>query len=298
MLFYTNNPLKFAFSEEKTDFKEIVGKETGKLQQDAVRFGIVGVPFDSTTTYKPGARFGPALVREASYNFERYNLILDKSLDASVYDFGDVQVIHGNFKKTCAHIQSTVSELVNKDIIPIIIGGEHTISYGVLKALEIENTTIIHFDAHMDLRDQYMNEKYSHATVMRRIFDLNPQEVVQIGIRSCSHDEISFAGENKIKYYSSMDVNEDIKRVEKTLKNLEGSLYVTVDMDVLDPAYAPSVGNPTPCGLNSFQLERLINCLKGKKVVGLDLAEVSATQIGDITSINGAKVIYDFLSLH
>jgi len=298
MLFYTNNPLKFAFSEEKTDFKEIVGKETGKLQQDAVRFGILGVPFDSTTTYKPGARFGPALVREASYNFERYNLILDKSLDASVYDFGDVQVIHGNFKKTCAHIQSTVSELVNKDIIPIIIGGEHTISYGVLKALEIENTTIIHFDAHMDLRDQYMNEKYSHATVMRRIFDLNPQEVVQIGIRSCSHDEISFAGENKIKYYSSMDVNEDIKRVEKTLKNLEGSLYVTVDMDVLDPAYAPSVGNPTPCGLNSFQLERLINCLKGKKVVGLDLAEVSATQIGDITSINGAKVIYDFLSLH
>lgn len=298
MLFYTHNPLKFAFSEEKTDFKEIAGKKTGKLQQDAVKFGILGVPFDSTATYKPGARFGPTLVREASYNFERYNLILDKNLDASSYDFGDVQVIHGNFKKTCVHIQSTVSELVNEDIIPIIIGGEHTISYGVLKALEIENTTIIHFDAHMDLRDQYMNKKYSHATVMRRIFDMNPKEVVQIGIRSCSHDEISFAGENKIKYYSSMDINEDIKRVEKTLKNLEGSLYVTVDMDVLDPAYAPSVGNPAPCGLNSFQLERLIHCLKGKKVVGLDLAEVSATQIGDITSINGAKVIYDFLSLH
>ena len=289
MLFYTQSPLQFAFSKLEND------AELSDLNDK--KFGFIGVPFDSTSTYKPCARFGPRAIREASYNFERYNMVLDKTLDVNLFDFGDVEVIQGNFKKTSSLIQFTIKELLDKNIIPISVGGEHTISSGVLKALDVENTTIIHFDAHMDLRDEYMGEKYSHATAMRRIFDLNPKDIIQIGIRSCCKDEMSFANENNITYFMSHDVNKNIELVKDTIRNIEGPLYVSVDIDVLDPAYAPSVGTPSPCGLNPFQLESLIHCLNDKEVVGFDLVEVSSTEIGDITSINGAKVIYDFLHI-
>jgi agmatinase len=288
MLFYTQSPLQFAFSKLGDDAESVD-------LSDAKKFGFIGVPFDSTSTYKPCSRFGPRAVREASYNFERYNMVLDKTLDVSLFDFGDIEVIQGNFEKTCSNIKFTVSELLDKDIIPLAVGGEHTISYGILEALDVENTNIIHFDAHMDLRDKYMGEKYSHATAMRRIFDLNPKDLIQIGIRSCCEDEISFAKENQITYFTPHGVNENIEMVENTIRSVEGPLYVSVDMDVLDPAYAPSVGTPASCGLNPFQLERLIHCLKGKEIVGFDLVEVSSTEIGDITSINAAKIIYDFL---
>jgi agmatinase len=290
MLFYTQNPLQFAFSKVGDD-DELAGLE------DVKKFGFIGVPFDSTSTYKPGARFGPRAVREASYNFERYNIVLDKNLDASIFDFGDIEVIQGNFEKTSSIIEFTVTELLDKNIVPVAVGGEHTVSAGILKALDVQDITIVHFDAHMDLRDEYMGEKYSHATAMRRIFDLNPKDIIQVGIRSCSEEEISFARENKITYFTPHEINRNMEMAKNTIKNIEGPLYVTVDIDVLDPAYVPGVGTPSPCGLNPFQLESLIYCLKDKEVIGFDLMEVSSTEIGDITSINGAKVIYDFLAV-
>jgi len=288
MLFHTQSPLQFAFSKVYGEFESV--KLNGKT-----KFGIIGVPFDGTSTYKTGSRFGPRAVRETSYNFERYNLTLDKNLDVSLFDFGDIEIIQGNFKKTCSIIQETISELIDKNIIPVAIGGEHLISYGVLKALDIENTTVIHFDAHMDLRNEYMGEKYSHATVMRRIFDLNPENIIQIGIRSCSEDEKIFAHENEITYFTAHEVIKNINTITEAIKNIEGPLYVSLDIDVLDPAYAPSVSTPSPCGLTPFQLETIIHCLKGKEVIGFDLVEISSTKIGDITSINGAKALYDFL---
>lgn len=290
MLFYTRNSLNFAFSKELGEFK--AESDTSN------RFGIIGVPFDSTSTYKTGARFGPMAVREASYNFERYNMILGKSIASEVFDFGDIEVIHGNFEKTCSNIEFTISEIQEMNVTPVVIGGEHTITYGVLKALDVENITFIHFDAHMDLRDEYMGEKYSHAAAVRRIFDLNPKEIIQIGVRSCSEDEITFARENQISYFTSHEVNENLEKVCNVLKDIKGLVYVSVDIDVLDPAYAPSVGTPSPCGLSPFELEGLIHSLRGKEVVGFDLVEVSSTEFGDITSINGSKAIYDFLCLY
>ncbi|MGF7118683.1 agmatinase [Methanobacterium oryzae] len=287
MLFYTQYPLQFSFSKIMDDV------ELSNL--DSKKFGIIGIPFDSTSTYKPGARFGPRAIREASYNFERYNVVLNKTLDVPLFDFGDIEVIQGNFSKTCQITVESISELLDMNIIPVAIGGEHTVSYGVLKAMDIEDITIIHFDAHMDLRDEYMGEKFSHAAVMRRIFDLNPKEIIQIGVRSCSEEEMIFAEENQITYFMSHEVNQDIKKVKDTINNIKGPIYVSVDIDVLDPAFAPSVGTPAPCGLNPFQLESLIHSLNGKEVIGMDLVELSSTEIGDITSINGAKAIYDFL---
>ncbi len=299
MFLYTETPLKFAFSQDKIEFKNDSLKS--ELKPGKSKFGILGVPFDSTTTYKPGARFGPNMVREASYNLERFNLLLKKNLETIFYELGNLEVVHGNFHQTSKYLESTVEEIKDKNIIPITIGGEHTITYGLIKGLsrviDIQDATIIHFDAHMDLRDEYMGEEYSHATVMRRVWDLNPKNMVQIGVRSCLEDEAIFARDEGIKYYNSSEVKNNITEIEKVISNIKSPIYVTVDIDVLDPAYAPSVGTPTPIGLNPQELQRLIYSLQGKEIIGLDVVEVSSNQIGDITSINAAQVIYDFLCL-
>ncbi len=297
MLFYTENLLKFAFSIEASNIDV-----ASSNHDDKKRFGIVGVPFDGTTSYMPGARFGPRSIREASYNFERYNLILDKNINTEIYDFGDLEVVHGNFKKTCSNLETTISEILELGLIPITIGGDHSISCCVLKAinkndLNFDNLTIIHFDAHMDLRDRYLGEKYSHATVMHRIFDMNPKEIIQIGVRSSSEEEAKFARKNNLKVYTSNDADEKLEDIIKYLKTIEGPVYVTFDIDVLDPAFAPSVGTPSSCGLNPKQTEKLIYCLKNKEIIGFDMVEVSSNKIGDITSINAAKIIYDILCL-
>ena len=266
MLFYTESPLKFAFSKDISEFNN----DSFKFEANTPQFGILGVPFDSTSTYKPGARFGPNMVREASYNLERYNLHFKKNLEATFYEMGNLEVVHGNFNQTSKHLESTIKE-IKDNLIPITIGGEHTITYSVIKGLnkvnDIQDTTIIHFDAHMDLREEYMGEKYSHATVMRRITDLNPKDIIQIGVRSCLKDEESFAREEGIKYYTSTEVKSNINEIEKVISNINNPIYVTVDIDVLDPAYAPSVGTPTPLGLDPYELQRLIYNLQGKNII-------------------------------
>lgn len=303
MLFFTHNPTKFAFSREKSEIESFSSSISENKINKPV-FGLIGVPFDSTTTYRPGARFGPAAIREASYNFENYNLTFDKSLDAIFFDFGDLEVVHGNVLKTCGNLKETVLELYNSQIVPIIIGGEHSISLGVLSALKehrgLDDVTIVHLDAHMDIIDEYMGEKYSHATVMRRIFDLEPKKIIQLGVRSASLKEKDFVDKNreKIDYYTPSDINSDMEQLESILNEIKGPIYVSIDMDVFDPTSAPSVGNPTPCGLNSFQIEKFIGILAQKEVLGLDLVEIASKEIGDVTSINGAKIIHDFLCLN
>ncbi|NYB51195.1 MAG: agmatinase [Methanobacteriaceae archaeon] len=293
MYLYTENPLKFAFSKDLNT----------ALSTDNPGFGILGVPFDSTTTYQSGARFGPFFVRESSYNFEKYNLFLDKVMDANVFDLGNLEVVPGNLEKTYQHLESVISSMSEDGLIPLTIGGEHSISYGVIDALHkrddlnTQDITLLHFDAHMDLRDDYMGEKYSHATVMRRVHEKNPSRIIQMGIRSASLEEAEFARENGIDFYSPQEIREDLRQMEKIIHHIDGPIYVTVDMDVLDPAFAPSVGTPAPCGISPQELESLIFQLKGKEVVGFDVVEVSSTSIGDVTSHNAAKVLLDFLFL-
>lgn len=286
MLLYMEDPLRFSFSKELND--EI--PKSG-------HYGIMGVPFDSTTTYLPGARFGSNAVREASYNLERYHLNLDKEPSKELYDLGNLQVVHGNIQKTSHYIESTIQEVKDLGLIPITLGGEHSISYSVVKALGAQGVTVVHFDAHMDLRDAYQGEKYSHATVMRRIYDLKPEGILQVGIRSGTKDEFEFGQKVGVKYYSSTFVKENLTNMENIISSIKGPVYVTVDIDVLDPTYAPSVSTPCTGGLNPLELQRLIFSLQDKDVIGFDLMEVSSRCIGDITSINAAQVVYDFICL-
>ena len=292
MFFYADNMMKFAFSEEFNDDEYEEG------------YSIMGIGFDSTTSYKSGARYGPKAVREASYNFEQYNLRFDKSVTAVSYDIGDVQVIYGNYRKTHDMIYETVNELLDKNLTPITIGGEHTVTYSILSSLHDYNPeafsdmVVVHLDAHFDMRDDYLGEKYSHASVLRRVHELNPKEIIQIGIRSAEYEEHEYVkAHDDITYFSSYQLQQDPKELFDKLNALDSPVYITVDIDVLDPAYAPSVGTPAPCGLTPMMLEDIICSLSDKDVRGLDVVEVASDEIGDLTSVNAAKVIYDFLSL-
>ena len=286
MLLNTYEPWKFAFSAENDE-----------LKKDS--FGIIGVPFDSTSSYHSGSRLGPIVVREASFGFEKYNVIFNKNLDTVFYDFGDVNVIPGNCEETCNIVENTVNELIDLDIKPIIIGGEHSASIGAIKALmdKYEKLTVIHLDAHRDLAFEFIGEKYSHATVMRRVHELGA-DLVQIGIRSASADEEEFVKSTyNIQSFKNKDVHKHMDAIEYYLTNIEGPIYISIDMDVVDPAFAPSVGNPAPGGLFMSEMETILETISHKDIVGMDVVETASNKLGDITAVVAAKLIYDFLTL-
>ena len=286
MLLNTYEPWKFAFSAENDNIKEN-------------SYGIIGVPFDSTTSYHSGARLGPIVVREASFGFEKYNTIFNKDLTATFYDFGDVNVVPGNCQKTCRIVEDTVNELLDLGIKPITIGGEHSASIGVIKALtqKHEKLTVIHLDAHRDLAFEFIGEKYSHATVMRRAHEMGAG-LVQIGIRSSSKDEEEFVKSTyDIQTFKNRDVHKHMDAIEYYLTNIDGPIYISIDMDVMNPAIAPSVGNPTPGGLFVSEVENILETLCRKNIVGLDVVETATNKLGEQTAVVAAKIIYDFLTL-
>ncbi|WP_407391636.1 agmatinase [Methanobrevibacter sp.] len=286
MLLNTYEPWKFAFSQENENIKEN-------------SFGIIGVSFDSTTSYHSGARLGPIVVREASFGFEKYNTVFNKDLTTSFYDFGDVNVVPGNCEKTCQIIEDTVNDLLDMDIKPIIIGGEHSASIGAIKAIgeRYDRLTVIHLDAHRDLAFEFVGEKYSHATVMRRVHEFGVN-LVQIGIRSSSKEEEEYVKSTyNIQTFKTKDVHKHMDAIEYYLVNIDGPIYISIDMDVFDPAFAPNVGNPTPGGLYISEVETILETLSRKNIVGFDVVETASKELGDTTAVVAAKVIYDFLTL-
>jgi agmatinase len=286
MLLNTYEPWKFAFSAENDEIIEN-------------SFGIIGVPFDSTTSYHSGSRLGPIVVREASFGFEKFNTVFNKDLTTNFYDFGDVNVVPGNCERTCEIIEDTINEILDMNVRPIIIGGEHSASIGAIRALteRYPKLTVIHLDAHRDLAFTFIGEKYSHATVMRRAHERGV-DLVQIGIRSSSSREEEFVKSTyNIQTFKSGDVHKHMDAIEYYLTNIDGPIYISIDMDVVDPAIAPNVGNPTPGGLFVSEIETILETLCHKNIVGLDVVETASDRLGDNTAVVAAKIIYDFLTL-
>ena len=219
---------------------------------------------------------------------------------------------HLDLNNTIQHsknsLEDAVGELIESNIKPIIIGGEHSVSIGSIKALanleeneDLSDVTIIHLDAHRDIIDAYIGEKDSHATIMRRVHDLNPKELIQIGIRSFSIEEKEFVeGKGNITSFLAKDLFDDFNLLLEKLESIEGKVYISIDMDVIDPAFAPSVGNPTPNGLHPIDVENIFEALANNEsidLIGFDLVEVASDKLGDITAVLAAKMIYDFLTL-
>mgnify|MGYP005835014413 CR=1 FL=1 len=259
-------------------------------------FALFGVPFDGTSSYLPGARFGPSVIREASSNLESFSLrSLKDAEDAKVCDLGDIAVVQGDVNQTLSRVEKVVAELNQDGKKTIMLGGEHTMTMGVIRGLG-RNIGIIDFDAHMDLRSEYSDKQLTHATFMRKILEEDSQ-ILQVGVRSICREEYEFASQKNWNYITSLEIHrEGIRKAVNKIKEFQSKndrTYLTIDMDVLDPAYAPNVGNPEPGGLTSFQLIDLLEACD--KVVGFDIVEVTHGEL--ITAIVAAKVILELLCL-
>lgn len=246
----------------------------GVCEYDEAEIVLFGAPFDSTTSFRPGARFGPKAIRADSYGIETYSPYQDKDLsDLRVFDCSDLELPFGNAEKALDIIQSHTAQILGDNKIPVMLGGEHLVTLGAVRAAAARypGLCVIHFDAHADLRREYLGETLSHATVMRRVWDiLGDGKIHQFGIRSGESDEFSFAREhtNMNKFDFS-----GLERLPALLK--DNPVYLTVDLDVLDPSVFSGTGTPEPGGVSFSRLHSAMLSLKGLNFVGCDLVELA-----------------------
>lgn len=236
---------------------------------------LFGAPFDGTTSFKPGARFAPNVMREDSWGLESYSPYLDKDLeDLKLFDYGNLELPFGDKKKALRMIQEQVKKIIDANKIPIMLGGEHLVSLGAIKALKkkYSNLHIIHFDAHTDLREEYLGEALSHATVLRRIYDqVGIGKINQFCIRSGLKEEFLWAKEHT---YLEKFTYKTLENCVKKLKN--EAVYITLDLDVFDPSVLCGTGTPEPGGISFQDMINIISSLsKLQNVVGLDIVELS-----------------------
>ncbi|WP_419773818.1 agmatinase [Halarcobacter sp.] len=249
-----------------------IGFEDSFEESKAVLFGV---PFDGTTSFKPGTRFAPSAMREDSWGLESYSPYLDKDLeDLKLFDYGNLEVPFGDKKTALRMIQEKTQEIIDADKIPVMIGGEHLVSLGPVKALskKYEDLHIIHFDAHTDLRNEYLGEALSHATVLRRIYDqVGDGRLNQFCIRSGLKEEFEWAKEHS--HLEKFTYNTLEERVELLVNK---PVYITIDLDVLDPSVFPGTGTPEPGGIDFHDMMKIISILSRlENVVGLDVVELS-----------------------
>jgi agmatinase len=260
---------------------------------------ILGVPFDITSTYRTGARFAPSAIREASLNIETYSFRAENDIeDLKLHDLGDLHTT-SDVNETLKRLEQVTKEFRDANKIPISIGGEHTITLATTKTLG-KNVGIVSFDAHLDLRNEYMNLKISHTTFMRRINEqAQPDIILEIGTRAVCKEELNYAKRAGINFITVQQIRKDgventIGRVEKLFDNIK-KIYLTIDMDVLDPAFAPAVQNPEPDGLYPHMFFDLLSHICDHHVVACDVVEVAPHYDDGITAIQAAKTLFEIL---
>ena len=266
------------------------------------QYVIFGVPFDRTSSYRAGSKFAPDVMRKASENFESYNPFFGIDLaQLPIHDAGNLEV-YGTVDGTLLDLYHDVRNIVKEGKIPIMMGGEHSLSLSCVKACakDTDNLGVVVLDAHLDLRDEFEGMKYSHACVSRHIIEEVTDKYVSIGIRSGSLDEWDFAKERGITYYTPEDVS--CLGVEKIIQETMDyigteNIYLSLDMDALDPAYAPGLGTPEPFGLQSMQARDLIRGF-APYAVGFDVVEISPDFDNGQTAILGAKLLREFIAAH
>jgi len=274
-----------------------------------VRALFLGVPFDDGTTFRPGARFGPRAVREASRLLRRYNPIVETKPfeELSMVDYGDVDVVPGYIEETYARIVNTLEPILEAGIFPIACGGDHSISLGILRAASKKygKLSLIHYDAHSDCGDIYFGKKYGHGTPFRRALEENlidPAHSIHVGLRGSTYDESELSGLSDMGFsvismheYARIGHTETIKRIRE---KVVGPAYISLDIDGVDPAYAPGTGMPEAGGFTSREMLDLVRGLEGLPFVGFDLVEVSPLyDVAEITAVLASNLIYEFCSI-
>lgn len=269
---------------------------------------IVGVPFDHGTTNRPGARFGPRSIRTASQNYGIYLNefgAFDSELKhnilggVNIVDYGDVPILPTHTKTNMKMINSIFKKIVDAGVFPVAFGGDHTVTYPIVKAFK-KQLDIVHFDTHLDFVDGAENLKFSHSNPLKRVSEIeNINNITQIGIRGFT-DKIENYDESK-NYGSKIITASEVidKGTAWVLDQIPESdnIYVTLDIDVLDPSIAPGTGTPEPGGLTYNQLKSILTNLTNKgEILGFDLVEVNPLfDLSEITSLTAARLCFDFL---
>lgn len=265
-------------------------------EYDDAKIVLFGAGFDGTTSFRPGTRFAPAAIRNESFGIETYSPYQDKDmLDYSYFDSGDLELPFGSTNRAVADIAMRADMILTDGKIPFMIGGEHLVTLGSVMAVteKFEELYIVHFDAHADLRDDYLGQKLSHACVLRRCHELvGDGHIFQFGIRSGDREEFLFANEHTEMHKFNFD------GLEETVEKLKGkNVYLTVDLDVLDSSIFPGTGTPEAGGVSFDELRRALTLVCSKlNVVACDVNELSPVydQSGVSTAV-ACKIIREML---
>jgi agmatinase len=263
---------------------------------------ILGVPFDVTSTYRTGARFAPNAIRQTSLNIETYSFRTCMDVeDLKLHDLGDLH-ISTDTKKTLERIMLVVKDILETGKTLVTIGGEHTITLGIMKGLgeKASKTALVSFDAHLDLRNEFMGLKFSHTTFMRRINEeVKPAKIIEVGTRAVCKEELAYAKKTKIDFFAVQQIRKEgsLKIANQLREKLAEykNLYLSIDMDVLDPAYVPAVQNPEPEGLETHTLLDILCSICDANVIGFDVVEVAPNYDAGLTAVQAAKVIFEVL---
>ncbi len=283
----------------------ILEKRFGDVDEDLAGFKkskvcIIQAPYEGTLSYVKGTARGPQAIIDASMNME----LFDDELQAETYKIGIYTSPPLEFdsnqtpEKAIAKVKEAVTGAFRANKFPVVLGGEHSVSIGGIKAAKefSDRLSVLHLDAHYDLKDEYMNSKYNHACIARRIRDVCP--IVEVGVRSISKEEKDFldTSPSNVKVISVYDILETHDWKKKTTDMLSDTIYITIDLDILDPSVMPSVGTPEPGGLGWYEfLDFLKIVTKDKKVVGFDVVELSPKDGFEAADFLAAKLIYRLL---
>jgi|TARA_Y100000590_G_scaffold270078_1_gene303302 agmatinase len=260
---------------------------------------IFGVPFDSTHSYKPGCRFGPDVIRDAFNNIEIFHPQLQVDLEsANIKDYGNIQhtVVA---TEMLTMVEKVTTELRKENKILVTLGGEHLLTLGTYMSFPKETGYIV-FDAHYDLREEYANTKLSHAAYLRRIVEKRGAEnIIHVGARSFVREELEFLTKHKINSISDKEIRlGNAGRLLKDAVSRFDELYVSIDLDVVDPAFAPGVGNPEAVGITSRELYDMITSLENKKIIGTDVVELNPSFDNGSTASLAAKMISTIIAMN
>ena len=259
------------------------------------------VPYDKTTTYIHGTALGPAAIIDASKYMERYDDELNQeTFKVGIHTMEPIDCEKLNSEEMVDKVYSTTLELLKSNKFPVMLGGEHSVSVGAVKAFkEVHpNISVLHLDAHYDLRNEYFGSKLNHGCVARRISEICP--IVQVGVRSMSKEEKDFlagqGSEGRVKSISVYDILDMPMWKDKTTNSLSDNVYISIDLDVFDPAIMPAVGTPEPGGLGWYEaLDLLKDVAKDKKIVGFDVVELCPIKGQIASDFFAAKLIYRLL---
>lgn len=279
---------------------------------EGVDFIVAGIPFDTGCSYATGSRFGPQAIRDVSAILKQYNPMLDVNIfeHCSGVDYGDIATVPGFIEETYEEIEKGLTPAFEKNIIPICLGGDHSITLAELRAVAKTKgpVAIVHFDSHSDTGDTYFGKLYNHGTFFRRAIEENlilPEHSIQVGIRGPLYEpeQLKYVQDKGVEVLSNWEMRkagmaETIRRIRERVQ--DKPVFVTFDIDFLDAAYAPGTGTPEICGFTTWEAQQLVlEGLRGLDFVGFDLVEVlpATDSPGKITAFAAAGIVFDFISL-